>query len=370
MKTARWILAAAALGAACAWGAAGDERVDGTMGADRFTAGGTIRQTTPVAGDLLAAGGTVEMDAPVRGDAIVFGGNVRVGGNVGQNLYCAGGRLTIDAVVARNARIAGGKVQIGNPATIGGNLSIAGGNVTIRGNVSGHVQAAGGEVTIDGPVGGDVVVSGGRLVLGPAARIGGNVSYRGDNFSRDPAAVVGGRVDRAASSVESSLPLHLGVTGGWIWSAGLLLLAALFAAAVPPASMRVAAELRARPWLALLYGFIALVCFPVAAILLMVTVIGIPLAMVVLLCYLILLVMGYVATAVGIGDAAVARYRPADSQRSSLRVPAAVAAMLALALVARIPFVGGFVVVVATLLGLGAILLALRPRKEAPVAPV
>jgi cytoskeletal protein CcmA (bactofilin family) len=375
MEAARWILAATAMGTALAWGATGDETVEGVMGTDRFLAGGTITRTQPVGGDLIAAGGTIEMDAPVAGDALVAGGNVRVGGNVAQNLYAAGGRLTIDGNVGRNARVAGGKVQVGPGASISGNLTIAGGNIAVHGAVKGYVQAAGGEVVLDGPIDGDVVVNGGRIRLGPHAKIAGTLTYRsGEALVSDPAAVVNGRIDRLSSAASggvagTAVASRFGFNGGWVWSAGLLLLAALFAAAVPPASMRVSSELRTRPWMALLFGFIALVCIPAAVLILMVTVIGIPLAMVVLLAYVILIVLGYVACAVGFADAAVARYRPADAQRSSTRVLAAVVAMLALTLVARIPFLGTLVAFLAMLAGIGALLMSLGSRKGAPPAP-
>lgn len=372
MRGAAAILAALAASATLAWGAGGEETVEAAMGGDRFLAGGTVTRTQPVGGDLIAAGGTLELDAPVSGDALAAGGNVRVGGSVSQNLYAAGGRVNIDGAVARNARIAGGKVHIGSGSAITGNLTVAGGTVAIEGTVGGYVQASGGDITIDGPVQGDVAVNGGRLSLGPRAKIGGNLSYRsGEEVVLDPAAVVTGRIERlnappAATSVSS--PHTVSFHGGWIWSAGLLVLAALFAAAVPPASMRVSEEARTHPGSALLFGFIALVCIPAAVLILLITVIGIPLAMVVLLAYVILLVVGYVATAVAAGDAAVKRWRPADAERSSWRVLAAVAAMLILTLLGRIPIAGSVVVFFATLLGLGALVMAMRRRPQATAA--
>lgn len=366
MRYASWIVAAAAMSAIAAWAATGDETVEGIMGADRFIVGGSVIRTEPVAGDFIGAGGTLELAAPVKGDEVVVGGNVRVGGAVGQNLYAAGGRVNVDGAIGRNARVAGGKVQVGAGSTIAGNLTAAGGNVAMRGTVKGYMQAAGGEVIIDGPVEGDVAITSGRLTLGPKARIGGNLSYRGDDLAVDPAASVAGRTDRVASASPDSHSVYgsartYGFHGGWIWSAGLVLLAALFAAAVPPASIRVSRSLAAHPWYSLLAGFVAIVCIPFAVILLMVTVIGIPLAMVVLLGYLILLVLGYVATAVSVGDAAVSKWRPADAQRSSWRVLAAVVSMLALTLIARIPFVGGLVVFIAVIVGIGAMFMATRP---------
>ena len=372
MSKVQWFVAAVSMWAAVASAATGQEQVEGIMGGDRFMAGGSITRTDAVAGDLIAAGGEVQLDAAVGGDAVAAGGNVRVGGSVGQNLYAAGGRVNLTGTFSRNVRVAGGRVEIDPTASIQGNLTAAGGTLRLRGVVKGYVQATGGNVTIDGPVDGDVSVSSGNITLGPNARIGGNLRYRsGKELVREPGAKVVGTVERLSAERASEGPVvrtHIpGFSGGWIWSAGLIVLAALMAAAVPPASMRISGELRMHPWLALLFGFIAVVCIPMAAIVLMVTVIGIPLAMLVLLAYIILLALGYVSTAVAFGDTALANLRPAEAQRSSWRVLAAIVAMLLLTLIARIPFLGGLFAFAAMLVGSGAMLLAMRPSK--PTAP-
>ncbi|HET9578259.1 MAG TPA: hypothetical protein VFP44_10560 [Usitatibacter sp.] len=370
MPVHRGLIAAFALSAACAL-AAGNGSVENTLGSDQFIAGGTISRSDPVAGDLIAAGGEVDLEAPVQGDAVAAGGSLRIGGKVEHNVYGAGGRVNLDAQVAGNARLAGGRVEIGPGAHVNGNVTAAGGQVTLRGAVKGYFQAAGGQVRIDGPVEGEVVVSAGQVELGPHARLGGTLRYRSHkDLVRDPAATVSGATERLSAPAEGSgtgsgfAPARH-VAGGWVWSLGLVVLAALLAAAVPPASMRVSRELRLHPGLSLLFGFIVLVCIPMAAVVLMVTVIGIPLALVVLLAYFALLILGYASAAVGLGEAALGKMRPADAVRSSWRVVFAVAAMLALTLLARIPFVGGFVVFLAMLAGIGAIAMALRPRPAA-----
>lgn len=369
MSIHRAVIAVCALTVGWAF-AASNDTVENRIGSDQFIAGGSVTRSEEVLGDLIAAGGEVDLEAPVQGDAVAAGGNLRIGGKVQQNVYGAGGRVSLDGEVGRNARIAGGRVEIGPGALIRGNVTAAGGQVSVRGAVKGYLQATGGEVRIDAPVDGDVVVNAGKLELGPHAKIGGALRYRTrDELVRDPDATVAGAVERVAPSAAKigynfSTTRH--IMSGWLWSGGLILLAALLAAAVPPASMRVSSELRAHPWLALLFGFIALVCIPMAAVVLLVTVIGIPLAFVVLLAYFALLILGYVSAAVALGEAALGNMRPADAMRSSWRVLFAMAAMLVITLLARIPFLGGFVVFFAMLAGIGAIALALRPRGAAP----
>jgi len=336
---------------------------------DQFVAGGSVRQTKPVEGDLFGVGGNVDLAASVQGDAVLGGGDVRVRDNVKQDLYVGGGNVRLEAAVGRNARLAGGNVEIASSGSIAGNLSVAGGTVEIRGTVGGNVQAAGGDVLIDGTVAGDVRIAAGSLELGPNARIGGKLVHRGvEKIRRDPAAQVGGGIERGpAVRVRGEERRHSGLgIGGWLWSLGLIALAGFIAGVFPVGSRSMGDGLRNDPGIGLLLGFIALVCIPIAAVVLMVTIIGIPLALAVLLLYFVMLIVGYAAVGVMLGDAALARLRSQDAARAGWRVGAAMAAMLALALLTRIPVLGGLVIFVVLLAGLGAIVLAVRARTSPP----
>lgn len=336
---------------------------------DRFVAGGSVRQSKPVEGDLFGVGGNFDLAAVVGGDAVLGGGDLRIRERVDQDLYAGGGSVRVESGVGHNARLAGGNVEVTPQGSIGGNLSVAGGTIEIRGPVGGYVQAAGGSVLVDAAVEGDVTVASGELELGPNARIGGRVLHRGsERIKRDPAAQVAGGVERGErlrSDARRSLRKASGVSGGWVWTLGLVALAALIAAAFPAGARRLGESLRGDPGMAFLLGFIALVCVPVAALLLMITIVGIPLALVLLLLYFLMLIVGYAAVAVVIGDAALARFRSADAARTGWRIGAAMLAMLVLALAGRIPLLGGLVIFVALLAGIGAIVLVLRSRTQA-----
>lgn len=339
--------------------------VQADLANDRFVAGGTVRQETPVGGDLFGMAGTFDLAASVRGDAVLAGGDVRVRDTVGRDLYAGGGNVRVDGAVAGSAHLAGGNVEVSRAGRIGGNLSVAGGSIEIRGPVDGNVDAAGGDVVIDSDIAGDVRFAGGGIELGPNARIGGRLVHRGpDNIRRDPAAQVSGGVERGkASRVHSRRDAGHGA--GWLWTLGLIALAGLIAGIFPVGSQRLGERLRGEPALALAFGFVALVCVPVAAVILMITIIGIPVALAVLLLYFLILIVGYAAAAVVIGDTALARLRSQDAARVGWRVAAAMLAMLVLALLGRIPFVGSLVVFAALLAGVGAVILLLRARHEA-----
>jgi hypothetical protein len=117
--------------------------------------------------------------------------------------------------------------------------------------------------------------------------------------------------------------------------------------------------------MSLLLGFIALACIPVAALILMFTLIGVPLALLVIALYLALLLVGYVSTGIGLGAWALAKLKSDRAEAKWWRIGAAVLGVLAISLLGRLPYVGVLVVLAGLLIGLGAVLLQVRTRAAA-----
>jgi cytoskeletal protein CcmA (bactofilin family) len=339
-----------------------EQEVRHAIGTDRFAAGGRVSVNESVTGDLIAAGGELTLNAEVGGDLVVAGGNIRLAGSGSQGLYAAGGRIDIDARIARNARAAGGSISLGSAGQIAGNATFAGGEVVVRGGIGGYLQAGGGRVYLDGLVGGDVEVAGGSIELGPNARIEGRLRYTSQNeISRADGAEVKGGIERLASDEAARARFSrfgggLGVT----WSLGLLVAAALFAGMLPGLASQLGDTLRQRFGWSLLTGFIALVGIPVVALILLVTLIGAPLAVAAMAGYLALLLTGYVASGVGAGNLALRRWRPERAASTAWRIGAAAVGMFVIVLLGQLPWLGGLVGIVALLLGMGALLMQLR----------
>jgi cytoskeletal protein CcmA (bactofilin family) len=325
-------------------------------GGDRFATGSDVEIEQPVAGDAMAAGETVSLSSSVAGDVLVAARILVVDGEVGANLFAAGREVVVNAAVGRNARIAGSRVDIGRRARIAGNASIAGGRVNLTGSVEGYLHATGRRIYIDGPVGGDVEASGREVALGPNARIAGALRYRSPNpIEQDPGAVVSGGIERLSVQRPAAPARTFHWAGSWIWTIGLMVLAASIVAALPRFSSRVSDTLRRRFLLSLALAFAVTVCMPVAAIVLFITGIGAPLAILAVLAYPALLLVGYVSAGIALGDAILHRFRPTDATRNRTRVVFAALATLVLSLAGSIPWIGGFIAVIAFLAGVGAL---------------
>ena len=299
---------------------------------------------------------------------------VHAGLRVGGSSNFVGGSVDIDEAVDGDVHAAAGNIRLDAP--VSGSARLAGGNVVVQGAIQRDLKAAGGNVTIDGPVGGDASVAAGTLRLGPNARIGGELRFRGGTLERDEAAQVAGGIRHRASRErgrEHDYAPFGSAKGRWIWTAGLtaglMLLAAILAATLPGPSERMMQSLREQPWMAPLLGFIGLTAIPVAAVLVMITIIGIPIGLMALLAYAALLLAGYVSAAVVIGGLLLGRFKAEAVGLATWRAGAAVLAMLSLALLARIPYLGGLVQFAALLVGVGLVAALFHRRSPPPAAP-
>jgi hypothetical protein len=98
------------------------------------------------------------------------------------------------------------------------------------------------------------------------------------------------------------------------------------------------------------------------------TVIGVPLALLAVSAYSLLLPMGYLGSAIGLGQWGLVRWRPEVEGHLGWRTGATCLALVVLGLLGAVPWLGGLVTLAALLLGLGAIVLQFRPRKAVAAA--
>lgn len=380
MKPFARVLGLAALGLALAGCSIerADESITRRLGADHVGVGGEVTLTDAVDGDAFLAGGRVSTAAEVKGDLVVAGGEVSVGGGVGDDLYAAGGSLQVDAIVTGNARVAGGDVTVGPATVITGALSATGGRLRFEGNTHQHLRAAGGSVHLDGVVQGDAEVEAEEITIGPNTRITGKLVARSPRQPEVPAgAQIAGGVEYEETQVGHVISADEGAdtgsvehgVGSFFWMLGVFVAGALFMLAFPAYSVRAARWIGQEPLRSLGLGFVILVSLPVLAVLLLFTIVGIPLALIVLLLYLLLLFLGWVTAAMFVGQKLLGFVRSDAPATTGSRLLALLAAVLALWLVGFVPVLGFWVRFAALLLGIGALVWQGWPRRDGTPQP-
>jgi hypothetical protein len=333
------------------------------LGSDVYVTGSELTWEAAVPGDAVIAAGSAAVNGSVGGDALVAGGNVSIDSSVGQDLYVAGGDVRVSASIGDSARIAGGRVTIAPDAEIAGGATLAGGRVALDGHVGRYAVVRAGRTVVNGRIGGDLRVVGRELSLGPDAVVEGRLEYRGTEPLRMAAgARVHGGIAETARQPAGAVP-H----GAWIaWLVAWILAGAALLALAPQASRSVTRALRTRPVASPLLGVALLLGLPLLALVLIATVIGLPLGVLTVSALLALVALGHLATAVTLGDWVVERRGPAKTWQRALATALALTLLFALA---RLPYVGWLVWLLALLFGMGAIALAAVGVWRSPPAP-
>jgi len=382
-RSLRWLALLALAGTVALAHAQGQPAATLETERDVYTAGGHVRPVGPVQGDYMAAGGRIVVDQPVAGDATLMGGSVEVRAPIGEGLRATGGHVSVESTVGGELFAAGGNVRLTRDAVIARSARIYGSNVDLDGRIDGGLKGGGEKFTINGEVRGDVDVTAQLVELGPNAKIGGALRYSSaGELKRAEGATVAGAISHevktnsgpASRREHGSWRMYRwrggGLVGGLFSYLGLLVCGAFLLLVAPGFSTQAPQQIHTMPWVSLGIGFATVFATPALAVLLFVTLLGIPLGLIVLALYPLVMLAGFI-----VGTLFFARLIPGALKQE---VPATFArnigyfalALLAVLLVARVPFVGGLLLAFVTFAGIGACAVELyRRRRAAPPFP-
>lgn len=328
---------------------------------DYFATGNSVTLAGTVNGDAYVAGGNVIVDGTVNGDLIAAGGNLDVKGTVTGNIRAAGANININGIIGKNATLVGGSINLSSNANIKGSLVSAGGNLAILAPVGKEANLAAGGITLGNKVGGDVNAAVDRISLTSTATVSGNLTYLSKNTaSLAPEATVSGRITQNLPQVRQT-PQEVGKRGLIFFSifskATNLILSAIIGSLLIsflPIYFEITSKAVAnRPWFSLGIGFLTVIVFPIAFILLAITIIGLPVAFALAFILAIFLYLAKIFVVYVIGRLIVKRFTGEDHKIWAFLTGLAIYIILT-----SIPVLGGIVSAVVGLMGLGAILIA------------
>jgi hypothetical protein len=325
---------------------------------DLLTAGRTVRVGAEVEGDVAVAGSDVTVSAPVKGYVMSAGRTVSVEAPVGNDLWAAGERVDIAGPVGNNAMIAGQTVRLQPGATVGHDARLAGGEVRSEGRIAHDLTISAGRAEIGGDIGGAVNASARQVTVLPDAVV------RGDLIVRAPEPPVISPGAQVMGNVDYQRTAGAGWWLAWpvLWSClflSLLVLNLIGLYVAPTWFSRVAETLRTRPLSSLLAGVVVLIAVPIVIAILLITVIGIPLAVILTAAYVIALVLSAAFVSYRIGLWVFDRLHRTGVSRWAAMLVGALLVSLAISL----PMVGGLIALAVVLIGAGALAVEWRDRR-------
>lgn len=308
-----------------------------------------------VNGDVIAGGGKVLVDGNVSQDLMAGAGQLNVSGEVGDDVRAVAGNIQIDATIKGDLLAAGGDINLSDKTYVGGGAYMAAGNIQLNGAINGNVILAGGNIYLNSSVGGNVTLYRFKTVtFGPQAKVMGTLSYRASEALQIPAGMVQGRIDYKQlpkNEVKESMPAILARFSVFSFLSmlffGLIMVWLFRFTMLHTYSMVNENALRS-----LGVGFLVLILTPVAAIILLLTTIGLPLFLVLMAVWLIALYVGKIMGAAVIGF----KILKVDEKSAFLRVFGSFAlGALIYVLIRMIPVLGWVIDLLLILTALGGL---------------
>lgn len=354
----------------------------------------TIASSEVVNSDLYITGTNVTIDGTVNGDVFIAAQNIVINGTVNGGISVAGQMIRVNGKVSNGARIAGQTITVGgnigrdlvaassdlevnNQAVIGGDLNDYSNNLTLNGHINGNVRGSVSTASLNDGIDKNVDLTVNNLTVGPSAVIKGNLRYTSQNTaSVQQGAVVAGTTSQVLPSNEPNRR-NQGFLAGIIGSILLRIFAFLSIFVIglvlflfikrPVVSL--AAAMRYYPLSCLGWGALFTFVTPIAAVIVMFTIIGFPLGLLALVIWGILLYLSQIPVAFLIGWLILFRSR--ENISYGLMVGALALGLLILYAVSLIPVVGFLIWLGVFIFGLGslAVVLFSRPSRPATVIP-
>lgn len=297
---------------------AGDVTLRGRVGGDISGLAGNVLIDADVTGSISLAAGDITVRGSVGRDVSVAGANIEVLADVYGGVDVAGADIRVAGRVNRSLAAGGALVVIEPTAEIAGNMDIAASEIRMNGVGQGRFQGRARTIYIEGTIAGNVELTAGNVEIAPGAQIGGDLLVRGPNA---PVIAEGAQILGRSTYEEQPYSEHrrgsgyrgprvdvgppaIAVGGAFAMASFVLgLLACLIA---PRSVTGITDHFRARPWASGLLGLVLAAFMPVLLtavfVFLMITVIGIPLAFIVVFAFPFLMFLAYAFGAVVVGD--------------------------------------------------------------------
>jgi hypothetical protein len=325
-----------------------DEVIDDTL----IVVGETLTVEGTINGDLVALVRRVTVRGQINGDLLSAAENINIQGSVGGNVVAFGRSVELgEARVIRNLYAFGADVSIGRGAHVSNNAVTFGNTVNLAGEIGLDWLSFARALRVSGNVGRHLEARGETVTLLPAATIGGNLTAHVEEggLRTAPAATVEGSIETPVSDRPEPRSRYLDVSF-YVWQVlriGIAFLAGLLLLWLVPA-WRTLPLGGGRALTAAGIGLATAVALPIASIILLITIIGLPLGLLGLALWGLGLYFGKIVVAQQIGRALFQAPHGLPHHAATLLV-----GLVIVVIAINVPLLGLPANIVLTLLGLG-----------------
>lgn len=253
-----------------------------------FASGSSVEISGTVNGDVYVLAEQIIIDGIINGDVLACGGSIDISGRIRDNCRMLGGQILVSGIIGNNVTAAAGSVQMLPTTKIAGNLVAIAGNLDLGSSVGANATIVASNMRLSSHIYGTVQGYMGQLRVTNRAQIDGNLDYRSNAEAWiEPGAKIGGEI------VYHPTFVHGLVKNTWMQKVLLgskllvllmnfiytFVLAVIFLKLFPKNLHTAVNALNKRPLKALTYGITLLILLPLASLILLMTILGVPFAL-------------------------------------------------------------------------------------------
>lgn len=327
------------------------ETIDDTL----LAAAETVLIKGDVTGDLMVAGQRVEVDGNIGGNLIAFAETVTVRGVIGGTVISAAARVELrEASTGGDLWAAAEIVVLDEPSKVGGNATVAGDQALVGAAVGKDLTALGETIEVGGRLGGDLSAYAGEIRLLATSAVEGDARLRlesEDQLQRESGSRIDGELEFLPLPEELEPESRYSRVEFYLWQLARLVSAVLVGLAVLwlfPALGVLSVSAGVDGLKTAGVGLIALIVMPILALIVAFSVIGLPFSLITIGLWLVILYLAKIVVGVFLGRTLLANTEQADNL--FLVVLAGIALIV---LVVNLPWIGGLVSLVITIVGAG-----------------
>jgi len=321
--------------------------------------GETVLVEGKIEGNLFMFGRSVEIRGEVIGDVFAGAQEVRITGHVTGNVMAGAETITVSGQVGGSLYAGGRNVHVDKGARVDLEVLAGAETIAIDGAVGRSLTAGAQSAVIAGEVGRGITFGGNKVLVRSGGKVGGDIKAEvpdRNSVQVDPGATVAGKVDVSIAERETSNPWAR--PGTYIWEvavlAGAFLVGWLLMHLYP--AFFTGTLHNVRSWASAGTGVVALIVVPVAAVVLCVTLIGLPMAIGSVFLYVTGLYLAKIFVAAYLG-------REIMGGKNGNGLPTLLGLLVGLVILQAVffvPYAGGLLKFAVLCLGLGAVILQVR----------
>ena len=331
-----------------------------------YKAGATVEVAGTIDGDVFVVGASVIISGKVTGDVFAAGSSVKVSGEVEGNIRAVGSTLDISGLVGKNILAGAGTLTLEEKSEITGSVTAGAGALDLRGKIGKEVLVGGGSLILAGEFSGPVnaylgnAQESGKLVVYPNAELASDLTYTAqDQADIKDGAVIKGNVTHNLPQIKPVInkeKVKKVITTAWVMSRvfnffALLVVGLILVSFIPKVVGKVGDQMITNIWANIGRGLLFFIVVPVIALALIFTLIGLPVALIMIATYLISLYLAKVFVGISLGYALLKALGRKDPQM----MVSMIIGVLVLVIITSLPFIGWLISLVLTWWALGAL---------------